>query len=82
MQAYRDAGADLLFVESPENEDELERVGASFDRPVIANMVEGGRTPVLQPRPASGRWDSRSPFSPRLGFLAAAEALKTRLHEL
>ncbi len=44
---YRQAGADVLFVEAPESEDELRRIGAHFDVPLVANMVEGGRTPLL-----------------------------------
>jgi 2,3-dimethylmalate lyase len=46
-EAYAKAGADVLFVESPETEDEMRRIGRSFDLPLLANMVEGGRTPVL-----------------------------------
>lgn len=46
--AYAEAGADVLFVESPESEDELRRVVERLGgvRPVMANMVEGGRTPL------------------------------------
>ncbi len=46
-EAYARAGADLLFIESPESEDEMRRIGASVDVPLVANMVDGGRTPVL-----------------------------------
>lgn len=46
-EAYAKAGADILFVESPETEDEMRRIGRSFHQPLLANMVEGGRTPVL-----------------------------------
>ena len=46
-EAYARAGADLLFVESPESEDEMRRIGRAFDLPLVANMVERGRTPVL-----------------------------------
>src|SRR5271169_5615107 len=46
-EAYLNAGADVLFIESPESEDELARIGRSFDAPLLANMVEGGRTPLL-----------------------------------
>jgi 2-methylisocitrate lyase-like PEP mutase family enzyme len=45
--AYAKAGADVLFVESPESEEEMRTIGRSFDLPLIANMVEKGRTPVL-----------------------------------
>lgn len=46
-EAYAKAGADILFVESPESEEEMRKIGASFDVPLLANMVEKGRTPVL-----------------------------------
>lgn len=48
-RAYADAGADSLFVESPTSDEELERVGselASTGLPLVANMVEGGKTPL------------------------------------
>jgi 2-methylisocitrate lyase-like PEP mutase family enzyme len=45
--AYQEAGADILFIESPENEDEMKRIATSFKVPALANMVEGGRTPLL-----------------------------------
>ena len=44
---YREAGADVIFVESPESEDELRQVAAAVQAPLLANMVEGGRTPIL-----------------------------------
>lgn len=45
--AYRQAGADVLFVEAPRSLDEMRRIAAAFpDTPLLANMVEGGRTPV------------------------------------
>jgi len=46
--AYRDAGADILFVEAPKTRAELERIPSSLKgRPLMANMVEGGETPLL-----------------------------------
>ncbi len=47
--AYRGAGADVLFVEAPKTGNDLERIGGAFHGkvPVMANMVEGGATPVL-----------------------------------
>lgn len=47
--AYRGAGADVLFVEAPKTGNDLERIGGAFNGkvPVMANMVEGGATPVL-----------------------------------
>lgn len=45
---YLDSGADALFVEAPQNEQELEIIAKSFPNTILlANMVEGGRTPSL-----------------------------------
>ncbi|MGX7681676.1 isocitrate lyase/PEP mutase family protein [Jatrophihabitans sp. DSM 45814] len=44
---YAEAGADVVFVESPESVDEMRRICAEIDAPVLANMVEGGWTPLL-----------------------------------
>lgn len=44
---YVECGADILFVEAPQSVDELKAVATSFEVPTIANMVEGGRTPLL-----------------------------------
>jgi 2-methylisocitrate lyase-like PEP mutase family enzyme len=47
-EAYARAGADILFIESPETQEEMQQIGKTFpNHPLIANMVEKGRTPVL-----------------------------------
>ncbi len=46
-EAYVEAGADMLFIESPESVEEMREIGKRFDVPLVANMVEKGRTPVL-----------------------------------
>lgn len=43
--AYRDAGADMIFVEAPRTTEELETVAERVPGPLVANMVEGGKTP-------------------------------------
>ncbi|WP_019998979.1 isocitrate lyase/PEP mutase family protein [Aureimonas ureilytica] len=45
---YEEAGADVLFIEAPRDRDELKKVGAAFAGriPLLANMVEGGSTPL------------------------------------
>ncbi|HXP29447.1 MAG TPA: oxaloacetate decarboxylase [Stellaceae bacterium] len=47
-ETYRDAGADMLFIEAPRSEDELAEIARRFRgrTPVMANMVEGGQTPL------------------------------------
>ena len=49
-QLYREAGADLLFVDAPVSVDELRRVCSEIDGPCFANLVEGGKTPILAAR--------------------------------
>jgi len=46
-QAYAEAGADVVFVESPRSEEELQTVAQEVNRPLMANMVENGLTPLL-----------------------------------
>jgi 2-methylisocitrate lyase-like PEP mutase family enzyme len=47
-ELYRDAGADVLFVEAPQTRAELKRIPRAFAGvPLMANMVEGGKTPPL-----------------------------------
>ena len=47
-EAYIEAGADILFLESPESVDEMRRIAERFpETPKLANMVGGGRTPML-----------------------------------
>jgi 2-methylisocitrate lyase-like PEP mutase family enzyme len=71
--AYARAGADVLFIEAPESEAEMERIGRAFDLPLIANKAAGGRTPrVSQARLAQIGY--RVAIYPGHGFLAAAHA--------
>jgi 2-methylisocitrate lyase-like PEP mutase family enzyme len=46
-QAYAAAGADILFVEAPRDKQQMEAVPKLLDRPCLANMVEGGKTPFF-----------------------------------
>ena len=48
-ERYLQAGADGLFIESPLSVEELELIGSTFDVPQMANMLEGGKTPILKP---------------------------------
>lgn len=45
-QAYADAGADMVFIEAPRSRDDLARIARAVGAPVLANMVEGGKTPL------------------------------------
>ena len=49
-ERYERAGADALFIEAPSSVDEMVRIGrTTFGVPLLANMLEGGRTPILPP---------------------------------
>jgi len=73
--AYAKAGADILFVESPESVEEMRTIGRSFDRPLVANMVEGGRTPIAD-RTTLEELGYSIAIYPAFGFLAAGDALR------
>ncbi|MCH2629198.1 MAG: isocitrate lyase/phosphoenolpyruvate mutase family protein [Nisaea sp.] len=47
-ERYLEAGADVLFIEAPENRSQMEKMNVQFKgrAPLLANMVEGGKTPV------------------------------------
>lgn len=79
--AYLEAGADVLFLESPETEQELEAIGKRFDAPLIINVVEGGRTPQLSPADLQRLGFSLAIY-PASGFLAVAKALHKVYGEL
>ena len=49
-ELYLKSGADGVFIEAPQTLEELTRIGSEFRHvPQIANMVEGGRTPIVPP---------------------------------
>ena len=69
-------GADVLFIESPDTVEELRRIGAAFrGARLVANMVPGGRTPVLSATELQALGFGIALF-PSAGFLAAAGALR------
>ncbi len=72
--AYARAGADVLFVESPESEAEMAKICRSFDLPCLANMVEGGRTPLMT-REELRQIGYRIAIFPATGFLSVAQVL-------
>jgi 2-methylisocitrate lyase-like PEP mutase family enzyme len=74
-EAYAKAGADVLFVESPESEEEMRRIGQAFDLPLLATMVEGGRTPVLSQSELESIGYKLAIF-PVTALLAATEGMK------
>ena len=78
-EAYAKAGADVLFVESPESEDEMaltcKRLTESCGKPLLINCVESGRTPVL-PRARLRELGFGLAIYPATGLMAAVHALQ------
>ena len=77
-RAYAAAGADAIFVESPESIDEFRRIAAGIDAPLVANMVEGGFSPLLSSEQLAQLGFTIGLF-PVSGLAAAAAAL-TRVY--
>ncbi len=73
-EAYLKAGADVLFIESPESEAELRTISSAFDVPLVANMVDGGKTPIYAPKELEAM-GFRIALFPVTGLLAASAAL-------
>jgi 2-methylisocitrate lyase-like PEP mutase family enzyme len=48
-QSFREIGADITFLEAPVSEDEMRRYCAEVPGPKMANLIEGGKTPLLPP---------------------------------
>ncbi len=43
----RKTGADVIFVEAPKSLEEMKKIGKSVNAPLVANMIEGGATPII-----------------------------------
>ena len=76
VEAARAAGADATFVEAPDSLDQLREIGRRAPKPTVANMVEQGKTPVLeQTQLAELGFDLI--LYPLAGLYASAHALTT-----
>jgi 2-methylisocitrate lyase-like PEP mutase family enzyme len=78
---YREAGADIIFVEAPTSREELARIGREVPGPLMANMVEGGVTPILPLDELRGLGFEYVVY-PLTGLLSAARALESAFREL
>jgi 2-methylisocitrate lyase-like PEP mutase family enzyme len=81
-RAYRQAGADVLFVEAPQSVAEIETIASTFnDVPLLFNYAEGGKTP-----PVSHEQLRRLGFSivifPISTLLTATAAIRTALAQI
>ena len=73
--AFYESGADIVFIEAPESEDEICKIGQAFPKiPLLANMSDFGKTPILSAKRLKELGFAVSIF-PGLSFLTAAGAL-------
>jgi 2-methylisocitrate lyase-like PEP mutase family enzyme len=81
-RAYREAGADILFVEAPQNEDDVAQVARAFPNvPLLFNWAEGGKTPPL-PLERIKELGFRIVIFPISALLTAAKAVRGILAEI
>ncbi|GAA4530679.1 isocitrate lyase/PEP mutase family protein [Chelativorans composti] len=80
-KAYAEAGADIIFIESPETVEELQQIAAEIKAPLLANMVNGGRTPLL-PAEKLAEMGFAIAIHPAIGFLSVAKALEKAYDDL
>lgn len=72
---YREAGADVLFIEAPESVEELERIPREVPGPHLVNLLSAGRTPIL-PAAELERLGYRIAVAPIESLLVTARALQ------
>jgi 2-methylisocitrate lyase-like PEP mutase family enzyme len=78
---YARIGADLIFVEAPETVEEIERIAAEVDAPLLLNIVPGGRTPEL-PAARLAELGFRVAIHPGVALAAVATAAMDALSGL
>jgi 2-methylisocitrate lyase-like PEP mutase family enzyme len=81
LEAYAHAGADILFFEAPQSEDEMRRACEAFDTPMLANMADGGKTPML-PAETLRQIGFALAIYPSMTSLVAAAAMARALQHL
>jgi len=81
-RAYREAGADVLFIEAPQNEDEIAQVARAFPAvPLLFNWAEGGKTPPM-PMERLKEFGYRIIIFPISTLLTASKAIRAALEEI
>jgi 2-methylisocitrate lyase-like PEP mutase family enzyme len=81
MEAYAEAGADILFPEALASPEEMRTACTTLPRPCMANMADGGLTPILPARQLEDLGYAFAIF-PSLTSLAAAAAMERALRSL
>ncbi|MEE8452360.1 MAG: oxaloacetate decarboxylase [Thermoguttaceae bacterium] len=81
VEAAREAGADASFVEAPASVDELKEIGRRSPSPNVANMIEGGKTPMLE-KEQLAELGFQLILYPLAGLFAAAKAMQSIYEKL
>lgn len=81
VTAARRAGADASFIEAPASLDDLAEIGRRAPAPNVANMIDGGRTPVL-PQDRLAELGFQLILYPLAGLFAAAKAMQSVCEKL
>lgn len=81
MHAAKAAGADGFFVEAPVSLEQMKQICAEAPRPLVANMIEGGKTPIL-PQNKMTSLGYQLILYPLTAVYSAAQALKDSLQSL
>ena len=81
VEAARAAGADASFIEAPDSVERLEEVGRRSPAPNVANMIEGGKTPVL-PKEELARLGFHLILYPLAGLFTAAKSMEEMYKQL
>ncbi|MEZ5515350.1 MAG: isocitrate lyase/PEP mutase family protein [Steroidobacteraceae bacterium] len=79
--AYAEAGADIVFVESLQSDDEMRQACGAIDKPLIANMSDGGKTPIRSAGELAKLGYSLAIF-PAMAALAASAAVEAAMRNL
>lgn len=80
-RAYAEAGADVVFIESPRTMEEIEAIGRSFTVPLLYNMSTSGKTPALSAEELR-HLGYRIMILPNFTTLAAIKAIREVLAEI
>ena len=81
VEGAREAGANASFVEAPDSEQALQEIGRRSPGPNVANMIEGGKTPML-PTEELGKMGFHLILYPLSGLYATTKAIETMYQKL
>lgn len=80
-RAYHEAGADVIFVEAPQTVNEIKIISKSITKPILINLPEGGKTPILPLRELQ-EMGYRIAIFPSSLWMACIKAMQDVLKEL